>query len=230
MNRSEFLGLFPNLAKNYQTALEVKQHIGQVDLLMIIGPTGVGKTTLINKLNVPYVPSDTTRSIRPHERDGLDMFFLKDYGQVVADIKAGKFVQVAAGATGDLYATRDSSYPASGWATMPVMADVVPIFRNLGFRSTLSAFITPPDYAEWMRRLGDHLEPDTLKRRMAEAERSFSFALADGQTHFVLNDELDRATSQIEKLLDGTADPSRETQARAAAGRCLVQLKKQFNL
>lgn len=226
MTRADFLRELPQLIKAYQPSPEVLAHITGVRLLMVIGPTGVGKTTLINQLGITYVPSDTTRLPRPGERSGVDMIFLSDYAKVISDIQAGKFVQVALGAAGDLYATSASSYPASGWATMPVMADVVPLFRVLGFGNTLSAFITPPNYTEWMRRLGGHLEKETLDRRLDEAKRSLEFALGDSQTHFVLNDQVGPAVAQIKQLLTGQFDPRREQAARIAAQGCLAQLEK----
>ena len=50
--------------------------------LVILGPSGVGKDTLINKLKEKYpsifykLPSYTTRSMRKGEREGVDYFFI----------------------------------------------------------------------------------------------------------------------------------------------------------
>jgi guanylate kinase len=164
------------------------------------------------------VPSDTTRSPRPGEKDGIDFYFSTDYDQVVSDIKAGHFLQVAIGAGGDLYATRASSYPSQGMAVMPVMADVVPIFRKLGFAKTISTFITPPSYQEWMRRIKSHpVTPEQLIKRLAEAKRSLNFALKDAETHFILNDDLPEAVLQAKQLVQGETDANREELARKAA-------------
>ena len=49
---------------------------------MIIGPSGVGKDTMINKLKKKYpdkiykLPSYTTRKIRPGEKEGIDYYFV----------------------------------------------------------------------------------------------------------------------------------------------------------
>lgn len=225
MRHGEFLQILPELIVGYQPSPSVLAKIEQVQLLMVIGPSGVGKTTIINGLGIPYVPSDTTRGPRPGEQDGADMNFLSDHTQVIADIKGGKFVQAAVGPSGDFYATRASSYPDSGWATMPMVADVVPIIRKLGFKNTLSAFITPPSFEEWMRRMGSHhLDGQQLQKRLAEAKRSFNFALGDPQTHFVLNDAVSDAVVQIKALLDGNIDQKREALARQAAQREIEEI------
>lgn len=215
----------PQLVKNYTPTSDVLKHISKVELLMIIGPSGVGKTSIIDRLGLKYVPSDTTRLARPEEINGLDMYFLTSYDQVIADIKAGIFVQLLVGASGDFYGTRATSYPADGWAVMPVLADVVPIFRNLGFKRTISTFITPPSYEEWMRRLGSHkLSTEQLRKRLVEAQRSHEFAIKDNQIHFILNDDLSKAVEQTKALIDGRVDAAREELAKFTAKKNLSML------
>lgn len=225
MTREEFIKALPELAKNYQPSAGVLEHIRHVVLCMIIGPSGAGKTTLINHSGLHYVPSDTTRDPRPGERDGVDMNFRQDYDQILADIKAGRFVQIAPFATGDLYATKYTSYPESGAAIMPVMADVIPIFRQLGFKKTIAAFTVPPNYEEWMRRMSyQSITDEQRAKRLKEARQSFEFALSDKDTHFILNDDVEEAVKQVKDLLDGKVNPEREAQAQRIASTLLSQL------
>src|SRR4051812_38943415 len=128
MTYNDFKRQLPELVKNYQPSLRVLNKIKNISLLIVIGPSGVGKSTFINNLGIAYVPSDTTRPQRPEEINGVDMNFLNDYQKTTADIITGQFVQVALGVSGDFYATSTNSYPDSGWAVMPVLADVVPAF------------------------------------------------------------------------------------------------------
>ena len=193
---------------------------------MLVGPSGVGKSSIIELSGFPFVPSDTSRDARPGEQFGVDMYFRRDYARVIADIKAGRFVQIAPFATGDLYATKDTSYPESGVAIMPVMADVVPDFRDLGFQKTITAFITPPSEHEWMRRLQSHpIPPEKIAQRMAEAKRSLDFALTDAETHFILNDDLQKAATQVKNLVNGQVDRDAENLARLAAQEMLSSIK-----
>lgn len=226
MTRQDFLAHLPELVAKYQPSAEVLRKIGSISLLMIIGPSGSGKTTLINNLNLPYVASDTSRPPRLGESDGIDYHFHTDYESLQQKIINGDFVQVAVGSGGDFYGTKASSYPDSGMAVMAVMADVIPIFRQLGFGQTTSAFIAPPSFSEWQRRMGDHqLTKDQLKKRLHEARRSFNFALDDKQTHLILNDHLEAAQLQLENLIKGDIDNQREAQARVCIGQILDKLK-----
>jgi len=199
-------------------------------ILIVIGPTGVGKTTLIKDLGMPYVPSDVTRIPRPGEQNGVDYNFRNDYDQILKDIHEGKFVQIAVGSGGDFYGTKESSYPESGPASMAVVADVVPVFRQLGFGSTISVFITPPSYEAWMGRLQPANIPEyDLVPRLAEAVRSFKFALQDKDTHFILNDLISDAQYQLRVLVDGQPDLAREEKARGIAEQLLARLQLDLN-
>jgi guanylate kinase len=227
MTREEFLAQLPELVKNYQPAPDVLKQIGNLEVLMVVGPSGVGKTTLIENSGLTFAPSDTTRPPRPGEEEGVDFYFRTDYGQLVREIKNGRFVQVAIGSGGDFYSTKDSSYPNDGIVIKEVMADVLSVFRNLGFRRTISAYITPPSFASWMNRLADHhLSNDQLKKRIAEAQRSLTQSLADPQMHFILNDKIDAAEQQLMALLTGSVDQKRETQAKQVAINLLAELKR----
>jgi guanylate kinase len=98
------------------------------------------------------------------------------------------------------------------------VAEKVNQFRQAGFNDTITAFITPPEFLEWMGRLDRHnVERDQLGARLAEARKSYQFALQDTGTHFILNDAVDSAVEQTKMLLAGQVDRNRETHARAAA-------------
>lgn len=218
MTREEFIKLLPELVKDYTPPAMVLSRIRNVDLMMIVGGTGVGKTSIIKQLGLPYVVADITRPIRPDEINGLDYNFRTDYDQLANEIKQRNFVQINVFETGDFYGTRASAYPEVGFAVVGVVAEKVPQFRQAGFSDTITAFVTPPEFLEWMGRLDRHnVETEQLGARLAEAKKSFQFALQDNQTHFILNDELGKAVEQTKMLLAGNVDRERETHARAAA-------------
>lgn len=226
MTREEFMSILPALVKDYQPADDVLRKISDLSLLMIIGPSGSGKTTLINHLGIAYVPSDTTRIRRPEETPGIDYHFRQDYRRLTEDIRNGRFVQVAIGSGGDFYATSASSYPDNGMAVMAVVAEVVPAFRKLGFSRTISAFITPPSFEEWRRRLKTHkLSAEQLNKRLAEGKRSLSFALTDSETPMVLNDDIEEAAKLIKDLIGGHVDAKMQQRAKAAAENLLNKLE-----
>lgn len=206
------------MVQGYQAPAMVLSRIRNVDLMMIVGGTGVGKTSVIKQLGLPYVVADITRPIRPDEINGLDYNFRTDYDQLANEIKQRNFVQVNVFETGDFYGTRASAYPEVGFAAVGVVAEKVPQFRAAGFNETITAFITPPEFLEWMGRLDRHnVEREQLGARLAEAKKSYEFALQDNQTHFILNEQVEKAVEQTKMLLAGQVDREREAHARSSA-------------
>lgn len=227
MTKEEFLKRLPELVRQYKPAPEVLQHISYINLLIIIGPSGVGKTTLINHLGIPYVPSDTTRDPRPGEKEGVDFYFRTDYDQVTEDIKAGRFVQIAVDPVGELKATKYTSYPRSGTAVMTVVADAIPVFRRLGFKNITYVFTIPPSYEEWMRRLSiQSLTKTQMAQKIEEAKRSLDFALSDDQTHFVLNGDIHTAAVEVQAIMRGESIKEAEQSTRHVAESLLARLNQ----
>jgi guanylate kinase len=225
ISREEFIKQLPELLKDYKALPETLERISNIDLLMIVGATGVGKTSIIKRLGLPYVIADTTRPIRPQEINGSDYFFRTDYGQLAKEVKDRSFVQVNIFPTGDFYGTRASAYPELGLAVYAVVSNLISQMRGLGFSDTMTAFITPPTFLEWMGRLDKYnVERNQLAKRLEEAKRSFYFAINDSQTHFILNEDLEKAVDQTKMLLVGTPDKERENTAREAAKKIYEEL------
>ena len=220
MNYSEFQGLLPDLVKGYPISSRLQQRLGEVTLLMIIGPSGAGKTTIMKELGYPYVASDTTRSKRIEETDGLDYTFRTDYYKLASEVQHNEFVQVAA-VHDHFYGTRTAVYPESGIATMAVATKAVNTFRALPFAKTISAFLMPKTYETLLDRMGSHGLSDTDRTtRLAEARGSIETSLKDFKetklTHFILNDSLELALQQIRALTtEDFTDTNRESEARS---------------
>ncbi len=202
MQKEDFIQWARKLAPTYVANPAVLKQLAQVDLVALVGPTGVGKTTIIESLGLPYVPSDVSRPARQNEKDGHEYFFRDDYFKMLDQIKAGEYVQFLVSNSGEFYGTRANSYPASGPATMAIIARAIPNFRKLGFKSIKPIYILPPGYAEWMHRIGTRRVVD-LQGRMAEAAESLPMALADPDYTFVLNDDLQLATQEVITIMNG---------------------------
>ncbi len=180
MEKSDFIVWASKLQSSYQPSEEVLKDISDVTLVAIVGPTGVGKTTLIERMNIPNVLSDVSRDPRPEEKDGKDYYFRTDYLQVISDIKQGQYTQFLISNNGEFYGTLNSSYPESGLCTMAVLASAIPTFRKIGFKKVIPIYIMPPSYVEWMRRIGGVRAKDLLAR-IGEARHSILTALEDGE-------------------------------------------------
>ena len=203
MEKQDFIFWVRKLIESYRPSKSVLSQLSQVDLIAIVGPTGVGKTTIIEKLDLPYVKSDVTRPRRPDEKNSHVYTFRDDYEQIINELENGEFVQYYVSKFDEFYGTHSNAYPPSGKASMAVIAQLVDSFMNLGFRSVTPIYIMPPSYAEWMRRVGD-VRADELPGRIDEAVTSMIYAREhDSQFHFVLNDDVDLALKDIRAIING---------------------------
>jgi len=211
----------------YQPATHVLHHLKQVSLVAVVGPTAVGKTSLINaalarESSLHLLLSHLSRESRPGERDGVDAHF-DDRKAMEQTMTAGGYVQVAPSVFGDLYATGPQDYQTSGAMICPIISQAMPVFRALPFKVVRSIFIVPPDYKTWQHRIQEHgFTPEQLKRRFTEAIHSLIYGLEDEETHIVINDSLDIATEDLITLALGRPMPPR-LQADQSRARMIIQ-------
>lgn len=172
-------------------------------ILVITGPSGVGKGTLIKRLlervaGLQLAVSATTRAPRPGEVNGRDYHFLsaEDFARRVA---AGEFVEHAQYA-GNRYGTLVSELkrPARGI----VLEIDVQGARQVRARlpEAVQVFIEPPSFEDLESRLATRGSdrPEQIERRLAAARAELEAA---GEfDHRIVNDDLEQALQELEQL------------------------------
>lgn len=212
-----------SLLTKYAPSPAVKAHIANIDLTIVVGPTSVGKTSIMEQSGIPYVASDVTRAPREGERDGVEYNFRNDFEQLWNELNNGEFVQYVVSETG-FYGTKSSAYPGTGSCTMAVYANAVEKFKGMGFRNLRAVYILPPTFQEWMKRAEGHHDSD-LKIRMREAKESMEIALSSSDYYFIINENLDRATETFRLIASGTMpDLASQEHARDVALQLLAQI------
>ena len=227
MDKKDFIEWARKLQQTYLPSDEVRSKLAKVDLLAIVGPTGVGKTTLINQLKIPSVLSDVTRALREGEKNNQNYHFREDYLEILKEIKTGEFAQFVVSDNGEFYGTHADAYPEEGWCSMAIFATAIPDFRKLGFRKVIPIYIMPPGYVEWMRRIGQ-LRAGDLDVRIAESITSIRTAIVDPEYSFVLNDNMELALDDINTIMSGgQVDEHRARLAKESADILLERLGDQ---
>jgi guanylate kinase len=178
-------------------------------VVVITGPSGVGKGTLIRGLmdrlpNLELSISATTRPPRPGEQDGVDYHFLsrEDFDRRVAE---GAFVEHADYA-GRSYGTLRSELDDRVRSGVPVVLEIeVQGARQVrsAVPDSLQVFIAPPSPAALRARLTGRGtdDPAEVERRLRVAEDEL--AARPDFAHVVVNDELEEA---LERLTEIVAD------------------------
>jgi len=177
-------------------------------LLVISGPSGVGKTTIVRALrdrlpDVSFSVSGTTRPRTAGEEDGADYHFLSAE-EFQRRVDAGDFLEHAEFA-GNRYGTLRAPVEADLAKGRIVILDIDVqggIQVKKAAPEALSIFILPPDEESLLRRLRERGRDDeaAIQRRFAAARREIEVARSCGAyDRFIVNDRLDSA---IEAALD----------------------------
>jgi len=177
-------------------------------LIVISGPGGVGKDTLIEMLrtrnpDLCYSVSYTTRPIRPNEVPGEHYTFV-DEPTFHRLVESGELLEHAV-VNGHLYGTSTRRVLEMQRSCYDVIlkidvqgAEQVRQKRPDG----VYIFVAPPSMEELLRRrmVRGAESPEEMQARQELAE--IEMAYADRYDHIVVNDDAERAVKEIERILD----------------------------
>lgn len=222
----------------YTPSQEVRDQLAGRHAVIVVGPTGVGKTTLINAAlkrdpTFKLIISDMSRASRPGERDGIDANF-RTRQEILARKARREYVNTTEGLNGaDVYATPPESFPVQGVGIMPLFAEVVPEFRVLPFGSFKTVFILPTNWDVWQERLEQRqFTPEQRHSRLLEGVRSLEFAVRDPETILIVNDDLQLAEAIFVRVLQQGPIPgplrASQPMAKKLANELLARLKKEL--
>ncbi len=183
-------GALGSLSVGYEASAAVNETLRQKELVPLIGPFAVGKTTLMRAAEAidpafGRIRSFTTRAQREgEEADAYD--FLPHDAVTVAGImrqaRARELVQFTVHpTTGHVYGSTIGSYWAE-YAMLDAMPTSLSGLVHLPFRAiSLMAITVPPD--EWEHRMAGRLrdgDPDDIRKRLSEGISNISWSLDQG--------------------------------------------------
>jgi guanylate kinase len=176
-------------------------------LLVISGPSGVGKTTIVRAFLDRKPPgivksvSATTRPPRPGEVDGVNYRFLS-MERFQQGIREGEFLEHAE-IFGNLYGTprgpAEEHLAAGRHVILEIDVQGADSIRRLGLAARF-LFVVPPSKENLRERLEKRgTPPEELARRLDEAEAEM--ARRDRYDATVTNDVVERAVAELERHL-----------------------------
>ena len=176
--------------------------------VILSAPSGGGKTTIARMLlgkrpDLGYSVSCTTRAPRQGEVPGRDYYFMSR-AEFIAKREQGEFAE-SAEVHGNLYGTLQAEVKRvmSGGQHVVMDIDVQGAVQFVrAFPLSVTIFILPPSAEVLLERLrGRKTEsPAQLAARLQSALQELQ--QVDEYEYVVINDDLDRAVSSVESIID----------------------------
>lgn len=182
-------------------------------LIVLTGPSGVGKGTLLRQLMRRHPElylsiSVTTRQPRPGELHGRDYYFVTrpEFERMAANQQLLEWAEFAGNCYGTPRLAVEKQIQQGNWVVLEIeLEGARQIFQ--GFSDALGIFILPPSMRELEQRLRQRASEseEAILRRLARARTEVD--AADEFDVQVVNDSLERALDQIEAALFVAPEP-----------------------
>ena len=184
-------------------------------LIVIAGPSGVGKGSVVRSLlandpdRLALSVSVTTRAPRPGETDGVHYFFVSDdaFDRMVANSELLEWAPVVGHRSGTPRQAVEEMLEAGRDIIVEIDVQGAEQVRRL-MPDAILVFLAPPTMDELERRLRGR-DTETEERIAAR------LAIADWEMdqrgwfdHVVVNDDLQRASSQVAAIIEASRSVS----------------------
>lgn len=191
-------------------------------LIILVGPSAIGKSTLMNEVVRQHTEFGrttgfTTRDPRPNDEPGQYRYLTKS--EVEKKTAEESLVQYATSpTTGQIYGTEVIDYPNT-YNLKDILANAVADFRALPFKRTVTISLSAPadEWRDWF--LTRYPQPSNeAQQRLQEAKLSIEWSLRDKKTQWLSNSQnhiTNVATQLIDIVINENSSSSPSTEPHA---------------
>ncbi len=205
---------FKTILENYHVSEHALKVLNSVEYVVLIGPAGAGRNTIINELvsqfNFHQIISDTTRPPKfrdgKMEVDGINYFFRSEDG-MLEDLENGEFLEAELIHNQQVSGTSIRELEKAALNNTTAINEV----EYGGAKNILSAkpdtlviAIFPPSFEEWQTRFSarEKITNVELKNRLRTALKVIETIKEENRIQIVLNDNYKLASVRIKELAD----------------------------
>ncbi|SMO56377.1 guanylate kinase [Fodinibius sediminis] len=178
-------------------------------VIVIVAPSGAGKTTLAKRLleeypSIRFSISATTRPPRKDEVDGEDYYFLTDqeFDRKIENHDFLEWERYSSYRYGTLRSEVDKLVESGYFPLLDIEVNGALNVQKIYGSAAVSIFIEPPSMEVLQERLQKRGSEttDSVEKRMERAEMEMQYA--HHFDHTVVNDDLDTAYVQIQAIVE----------------------------
>lgn len=185
------------------------------DLVLLRGPSSGGRNTIINILlkdagiYAEFI-TDTTRPPRDVdgniEKNGVDYWFRSE-DEFINGLENGDYIEAEV-----IHSQQVSGMSIRELERIGTVGRIPILDIHFGGVDSIRAikedamviFITPPNFDEWVRRLRTRgtITPEEFEKRFKTSKEDYEHALATPNVFFVVNDDLEKAVSDVKRIIE----------------------------
>ncbi|MBR2671233.1 MAG: guanylate kinase [Oscillospiraceae bacterium] len=177
-------------------------------LVVVSGPSGSGKDTVVHSLiskhpEIRISVSFTTRGMRPHEKEGVDYYFLtmEEFNRLLANGDILEYTEYSGNYYGTPRSEVDKRLEAGETVVLVIETNGAQNIKKL-FPDAMTVFLMPPSIDILKERLYNrHTETQAqVANRLRIAEKEL--ALAPRYDYCVVNDQVEKCADEIFELIN----------------------------
>jgi guanylate kinase len=186
-----------------------KEKINKSKIIILSSPSGAGKTTIANYLakrneDMIISVSATTRNRNNSEIEGRDYYFIskEEFLNKISNNELLEYTEIYNNYYGtvknivELYIEQGKTIIFDiDWVGHKLIKEKITHIKIISF------FIVPPSLEELKNRLikRSRENPDLIEQRLEQTSKEMKFK--DEYNHIVINDSIERALGEIEKII-----------------------------
>ncbi len=176
-------------------------------LIIITGPSGVGKGTVVNELldknkDIWLSISATTRNPRIGEKDGENYFFISEerFRDMIDKKEFLEWAQFAGNYYGTLLSTVNEKIEKGFIVLLEIEVEGAKQIKEK-FPESLSIFLLPPSKEELEKRIRNRgtEEEESIDRRLSRA--NYEIASSDSFDYVITNHDVDETVKGVFKII-----------------------------